>query len=62
MAEQNKAEEIRDLIDQAAASCRNASYAIRQNDVEGPWVGQVEHALEQKADELEQIMGQVEVD
>ena len=46
MAEQNPAEEVRDLIDQAAANCRDASYRIRQNDIVAPWTAQVEHALD----------------
>jgi hypothetical protein len=61
LPEQNKAEEIRDLIDQAAANCRSASHMISSEGVEAPWAAQVEQALEQKADELEQIYAQVEV-
>jgi hypothetical protein len=62
VAEQNKAEEIRDLIDQAAANCRSASHMISSEGVGASWAAEVEHALEQKADELEQIYAQVEVE
>jgi len=61
LAEQNKAEEIRDLIDQAAANCRLASHTISHSDIDASWASEVESALEQKADELEQIYAQVEV-
>jgi hypothetical protein len=50
------------LIDQAAANCRSASHMISSEGVEASWAAEVEHALEQKADELEQIYAQVEVE
>ena len=51
----SEVQELKDLIDEAAAKCHEASYKARDLGQ-----GDIEQEMSEKAVELEQIYGQVE--